>query len=137
MEDVINWMVDRWQASSYKIARHGCSAVFQLADVAFNELKVGPLCRGDETLHLMKVALVAGGEVVKAYHALVKLEQGFEQVAADEAGDACDEPGFGRLAQFSLYLFVAGHFGVMSGSWLCMRGRTGEGAPRGGHQGDG
>lgn len=137
MQHVVNWVVDRWQASSYKRAGHGALTIGQIADVALDELKVGPLGRGDEALHLVKVALVARGEVVKAYHALVELKQGFEQVAADEAGHACDQPGFGRLAQFSLYLFVAGHFGVMSGSWLCMRGRTDVGAPGGGHRGVG
>ena len=137
VQDVVNGVVDRWQASSYKRARHGCSAVFQLADVALDEVEVGPLGGGDQALHFVQVALVAGGEVVQANHALVELEQGLQQVTADEAGHACDEPGFGRLAQFSLYLFVAGHFGVMSGPWLCMSGRTGVGAPGGGHRGVG
>ena len=35
---------------------------------------------------------MAGGEIVEADDALIELEQGFEQVAADEAGYAGDEP---------------------------------------------
>ena len=38
---------------------------------------------------------MAGGEVVETDNMLVELQQGFDQVAADEAGDAGDEPGFG------------------------------------------
>ena len=90
---------------------HGALAVGQVADVALYELEVGPLLGGDQGLHLLKVALVAGGKVVEANHALVELEQGFEQVAANEAGHASHQPGLGVLAQFGLDVFVAGHVG--------------------------
>lgn len=73
-------------------------AVGQLADVALDEAEVGPLGGGDKGLHFIEVALVAGGKVVQAHHALIQLEQGFEQVAANEAGHAGDEPGAGCCA---------------------------------------
>jgi hypothetical protein len=60
-------------------------AVFQIADITLNELEVSPLRGCDYALHFVQVALVAGGEVVQAHHALVELEKGFEQVAANES----------------------------------------------------
>ena len=74
----------------------GFLAVGQFANVAQNEVKVGPLRRGDESLYFVQVALVSGGKAVEADHALVELEQGFEQVAADETSHAGDKPGMGR-----------------------------------------
>ena len=74
---------------------NGLLAVVQVANVALDELEVGPLRGGDQALHLNQVALVAGGKVIEADDALIELEQGFEQVAANKAGHAGDEPGFG------------------------------------------
>jgi len=58
-------------------ARAGALAVGQVADVAFDKVELGPLRRGDEVLHLIQVALVAGGKVVQTHHALAQFEQGF------------------------------------------------------------
>ena len=88
----------------------GLLAIGQLADVALDEVEAGPLGRRDEGLHFVEIVLVAGGEVVQADHALVQLEQGFEQVAADEAGHAGDEPGAGLLGKAGLQLLVRSHF---------------------------
>src|SRR5665811_455887 len=71
---------------------HRAAAIIQIADVAIDEVEVCPLLVRDEGLNFVEVALVSGGEVVQTDHALVELEQGFEQVAADEASDAGDEP---------------------------------------------
>ena len=87
----------------------GACAVFQRADVAFDELEAGPLRGGDEPLHFIQVALVAGGEVVEPDHALVELEQGLQQVGADEAGHAGDKPGGGLGLQAGLELLVGSH----------------------------
>ncbi len=73
--------------------RHGLLAVFQISDVALNELEVGPLRWRDQALHFVQVVLVAGGEVVQAHHTLVELEQGFQQVAANKTRHTCDQPG--------------------------------------------
>jgi len=62
-------------------------AVGQAANVALDEAEARPLRRRDEALHFVQVALVAGGEVVQPHHLMVPLEQRFEQLAADEAGD--------------------------------------------------
>ncbi|MNG31709.1 hypothetical protein D3C84_1175600 [compost metagenome] len=74
---------------------------------------------------------MAGGEVVEADHALVELEQGFQQVGADEAGDAGDQPVFRGLREFLQQLFVAGH-----GARFCLCGqrRAGVGGRAGGPQ---
>ena len=76
-------------------ALNGLVAVFRRANVTLDELKVSPLVVCDQALHFIQIALVAGGKVVQTDDALVELEQGFEQVAADEAGHAGDEPGVG------------------------------------------
>jgi hypothetical protein len=88
---------------------HCTLTVGKLADVALDEAEVGPLVWGDQALDFVQVALMAGGEVIDAYHALVQLEQGFQQIAADEASHAGNQPSFGGLAQFFLDFFVAGH----------------------------
>lgn len=64
--------------------------------------------RGDQGLDLIQVVLVAGGEVVEPDDGLVELEQGFQQVGADEAGHAGDEPGFGVGLELVLDLGVGG-----------------------------
>ena len=70
-------------------------AISQVADVAVYEAEVGPLRGGDEGLHFVQVALVAGGKVVQADDALAELKQGFQQVGADETGHSGDKPGAG------------------------------------------
>lgn len=52
---------------------------------------------------------MTGGKVVQTNHLLVDIEQGFEQVAADETGNAGDEPGTGRPCQVAFDLLVSGH----------------------------
>ena len=73
----------------------GFFAVVQVADVSFYEGELGPLFSGDFALDFVQVVLVAGGEVVQADDGLVEAQQGFQQVGADKAGHAGDEPGFG------------------------------------------
>jgi hypothetical protein len=69
-------------------------AVFQITNVALNELEIGPLRWSDKALHFVQVVLVAGSEVVQAHHALIERKQGFQQVAANETRHARDQPGF-------------------------------------------
>lgn len=61
---------------------------------------------------------MAGGKVIQADYALVELKQGFEQIAAYEAGDTGNEPGFWLLAQFDSKLFVAGHLFGREGDFI-------------------
>ena len=90
---------------------NGFFAVFQVADVAFDEGEVGPLVGGDFALDFVQVVLVAGGEVVQADDGLIQLQEGFQQVGADEACYAGDEPGFGAGFEGFFNLFVAGCHG--------------------------
>lgn len=62
----------------------------EVADIALDALKACPLTCADQALDFFEVVLVTGGEVVEADHALVELEQRFQQVGADEAGYAGD-----------------------------------------------
>lgn len=98
----------------------GATAVFQTPDVTLYEAEARPPLGTDQALHLVEVALVAGGEVVQPDHALVELKQGFEQVGADEAGYAGDEPGLRVLGEVEAELVVAGH-GVGAAWWFCCR----------------
>lgn len=59
---------------------------------------------------------MTGGKAVQPDNGLVQREQGFQQVAADKAGDAGNEPGFGGLGQIGQELVVAGHWFNHSGS---------------------
>ena len=90
-------------------ASGGLLAIVQVTDVTLDELEVVPLRGGDQALHFIQVALVAGGKVVQSNDALVEFEQGFKQVAADEAGHTSDEPCFGLGLQVSLELLVCRH----------------------------
>ncbi|MNR64573.1 hypothetical protein D3C85_1872620 [compost metagenome] len=53
-----------------------------------------PLFSGNKGLNLVEVTLVTGGEVIQPDYTLAELKQGLQQVGADKAGHACDEPGF-------------------------------------------
>lgn len=77
--------------------RAGAAAVVHLADVAFDEAQARLLRGADQVGHFVRVALVMGGKVIQARHVLIEQKQGFEQVAANESDDACDEPGFWLL----------------------------------------
>ena len=66
----------------------------------------GPGVAPDGRLDLVEVVLVAGGEVVEADDALAQLEQSLEQVRADEAGHAGDQPGTRLGAQSPLQRLV-------------------------------
>ena len=103
-------------------ALYGFAAVIQIADVALDEAEAGPLFFGDQSLDLIQVVLVAGGEVVQAHYCLVQLEQGFQQIGAYETGNAGDEPGFGVGLEVGFYFFVAGHFGP--GCWWLLASRA-------------
>jgi len=85
------------------------TAVIQTPDVALNEAEARPLVGADEALYLVEVALVAGGEIVQPDHALIELEESFEQVGTDETGHTGDEPDLRVLGEIEAKLFVAGH----------------------------
>ena len=72
-------------------------------------LKLAHWGGGDQCLHFVQVALVAGGKVVKTNYALVESQQGLQQIATDKTRNASDEPSFWSLAQFGLHLFILGH----------------------------
>jgi hypothetical protein len=51
---------------------------------------------------------LAGSKIVESDHALAERQQGFEQIAADEARDARHQPGTGIGLELQLDRFV-GH----------------------------
>jgi len=91
-----------------RVKHHRAAAIFEVADVALDEVEARPLFCGDQRLHFIEVALVAGGEIVQADDALIQLEQGFQQVAADEASHTGDKPGFWVGPQLGLQGLVGG-----------------------------
>ncbi len=66
----------------------------------------------DAGLNLVEILLVAGGKVVETDHVLVELQQGFDQIAADEAGAAGDQPGFRRGQELRLQRVESGHYSL-------------------------
>ena len=57
--------------------QHGAIAVIQVADVAFDEIKIGPLFGDNQALYFFEIMLVAGREIIQPDHALIQLEQRF------------------------------------------------------------
>ena len=77
-------------------------ADLRIGDVAFDEAMSRPVLLADRTTHVVEIALVASREVVETRHRLASAQQRLEQVRADEAGRARDEPAaraFGERAQ--------------------------------------
>jgi hypothetical protein len=70
----------------------GLRASGGIGDVALHKTMACPRRFADTGAHVIEIALVAGGEVVEAGHLLAAAQQMFEQVRADEAGAAGDEP---------------------------------------------
>ena len=86
----------------------------EITDVAALEAEVLPALGTDAGLHLRQILFMAGGEVVQPDDALVEQEQGLDQVAADEAGGAGDEPGFRLGAKLRLQRVERGHYSLQS-----------------------
>jgi len=83
---LVQHMVD----GSLCIPAHSCLAVLQLPDVSAHHAEARPLLRLHQGLNFVQVVLMAGGKTVQPHHLLVKPQEGFEQVAADEASHAGD-----------------------------------------------
>jgi len=77
----------------------GFAAGGQIANVAFDELKPSPLLFGNEVLDFGQVIFYSGGEVVESDNGLVQLEEGFQQIGADETRATGHKPGFRRGAE--------------------------------------
>ena len=67
-------------------------ARLRVADVAFDEGETPPCRFAHAGAHLLQVMPVARHKVVQAAHFLAQLQQGFQQVRADEAGHARHQP---------------------------------------------
>ena len=80
----------------------GKTAIFEVSNITFDKVEVGPLLGFNQSMDLIQIALVTGAEVIQTDDAMVEFEQGFEKVAADEAGYACNQPGF-RVGLESLF----------------------------------
>ena len=93
-------------------AFHRVRTVLQAPDIAFDEAEAAPLLGRDERAHFVEVVLIAGREVVQSDDGLVELEQRFQQIGADEAGHAGDEPLLRAFCESLPYGVVAiGHRG--------------------------
>jgi len=76
------------------------TAIIQVTDISLEKAEACPLLGSDETLHLVQITLMPGGKVVQADHALIKLEQGFQQVGTDKTCHTGDKPGPRGLREF-------------------------------------
>eukprot|EP01022_Parablepharisma_sp_SALTPOND_P004211 TRINITY_DN118_c1_g1_i1.p1 TRINITY_DN118_c1_g1~~TRINITY_DN118_c1_g1_i1.p1 ORF type:complete len:1598 (-),score=548.50 TRINITY_DN118_c1_g1_i1:18136-22929(-) len=90
----------------------GTRAVIVVADVTFDEAEVGPGRLADLGPDFVQVGLAAGAEVVQAGHLLAQQEQPGQQVGADEAGHAGDEPALGFLREVRANRVVSSHGGA-------------------------
>ena len=86
---------------------HGLLAGGRIADIALDEREVPPLFGAHRFLDFVQVVLMAGCEVVQTDDRLVQLQQGFQQIGADEAGAAGDQPALGLGAQFDQDFLIA------------------------------
>ena len=75
---------------SWRAAR--ARARLRVADIAFDEGEAPPCRFAHAGAHLLQVMPVARHKVVQAAHFLAQLQQGFQQVRADEAGHARHQP---------------------------------------------
>ena len=82
-------------------------AIFDRADVAFDEIETRPLDRFNESLHLVEIALVAGREIVEAGYPLIKLQQRFQQIRTNESGRPGDRPFPRRALELTLCVLVS------------------------------
>src|SRR5436309_4495813 len=82
---------------------------FEVADVTFDEREFPPLQWRYQLPEFLKVLFFAGRKIVEPEHSLVELEQRFDNVRADEAGGAGDEPGFWLVLQIGFQFFVGRH----------------------------
>ena len=73
-------------------AHAGFGAKRCVANVALVELQARPLRGEDGALDVVQVAPVAGREVIQADHALIQPQELLEQVRADKASHAGDQP---------------------------------------------
>jgi hypothetical protein len=64
-----------------------------------DEFETLPLRRTDPCLNLIEVAPMARSKVVQTNHALLSLQQGFQQIRANETGHADNQPGARRALQ--------------------------------------
>ena len=81
----------------------------EIADVALDEVEVLPGFGSHNRLDHVQVLLVAGEEVVETDNLLPQLQQVLEEVGADEAGAACDEPVGRVFLHFFAQLFILSH----------------------------
>ena len=103
----------------------GLAAGIQIADVAFDEGEAAPGFGAHQGFHHVQVLLVTGEEVVQTHHGLPHLEQMFQQVGADETGNAGHQPGGGFGTHFFAQLGIGAHIAFL------IRGR---GCPPGGRE---
>ena len=95
------------------------AAGFEVAYVALDQLEATPTLGADVVFHLGQIVPVTGREIVEADDFLVEPEECFDEVRADEAGTARDEPPLGvahkirgqRINASACRLFLIGHSG--------------------------
>ncbi len=90
-------------------ARAYISADLEITNVAFDKCEARPLIRRDEASNVLEVVTVTRGEIIQSNDTLIELEQGLQQVRADETGDAGNQPQTWRFAKRCADDFIFGH----------------------------
>lgn len=68
------------------------AAVLETADISFDEFEFAPLFGADHHLYILEVMWRAGNEIVHRRHRLIKIEQRFEQIEPEDAGNTRYKP---------------------------------------------
>ncbi len=91
--------------------RAGALATGQAANVAVDEGEIAPGLLGHQALHLLQIGRVAGQKIIQTRHLLAIAEQRFQQVGADKASHARDQPVIAVFAQVADGLLIRAHGG--------------------------
>jgi len=74
----------------------------EIADITFDNASASPFLQSDFRANFVEVPLVTGAKIIETENVLVEPEECFEDVRADESGNAGDEPGAGSGAKSRL-----------------------------------
>src|SRR5882672_1402775 len=70
----------------------GGLADIEIANVPFVKLKSFPGILPGDCFDFVEIAQMAGGKIVQAHHALIELQQSFEQMRTDKSRNSGDQP---------------------------------------------
>src|SRR5882672_302582 len=89
----------------------GGLADIEIANVPFVKLKSFPGILPGDGFDFVEIAQMAGGKIVQAHHALIELQQSFEQMRTDKSRNSRDQPR-SRVGSQGTFCFVVNSHSV-------------------------